>query len=247
MSAVVPAVPLGGVPLPQPGANLHVGNLVGAAKIAEKTVELTACAQFGTGFGTDIVWFGLTQAQERQHGFDAATNLGGRAFILQFKVSATVPQSGSYPRQRRFTCQHHQMTRLVTTFGAQRNSCFYFLPNIGRFGELVAANGDVLSNSYLLDVADLPNPLPQTQRKSGYHYAYLDSSLPMVTITSEPFNPKRLWSAREWLKQLQAGANEGLPRSKELMPLAQRFDRENTRLGDLFYKNAALAVIPSAD
>ncbi|HEV7224459.1 MAG TPA: hypothetical protein VGN42_17255 [Pirellulales bacterium] len=159
MSTTIGAAPLGGIHLPHPGANLAIGNGVGAAKIAEKTVELTACSQFACLFGVKMVWFGLTQKQERQYGFDAATNLGGRAFILQFKVSATVPQTGAHAGQRRFAWQHQQMTQLVKNFGGTPNACFYFLPGVGLFRELVAVNGDLLGNSYLVDVAHLPNPL----------------------------------------------------------------------------------------
>jgi hypothetical protein len=192
--SLAPAHPVGGSVLLQPGQNLGTGNVVGAWKLAEKTIELTTCAQFGHLFGTEMVWFGLTQAQERQHGFDAATNLGGRAFILQFKASATVPQSGSYAGQRRFTCQHHQMVTLVQLFGGTPNSCFYFLPDVGTFNDLAQVQGNLLHHSYLLDVADLPNPVPATHRKNGYHHVFLDANAPLVTITSEPIRKRVLRS-----------------------------------------------------
>lgn len=244
MSTTIGAVPFGGIHPPQPGANLAIGNIPAAAKIAEKTVELTACAQFGCLFGVNMVWFGLTQKQERQYGFDAATNLGGRAFILQFKVSATIPQTGAHAGQRRFTWQHHQMDQLVTRFGGIPNACFYFLPDIGLFSELVAVNGDLLRNSYLVDVADLPNPVPATHRKSGYHYAYLDVTVPEVDITSKPFKANRVFRASELPNELQDERRRPLPLTKELLRVADRLDSENARLADLFYRNAALVVLP---
>jgi hypothetical protein len=236
-----------GVTLPQPGSALGVGNVIGSAKLAEKTIELTVSAQFGHQFGTDMVWFGLTQAQERQHGFDTATNLGGRAFILQFKVSSTVPKSGMYFGQRRFGCQHHQMSALVNTFGGMPNSCFYFLPNLGLFSELVAINGDILGHSFLMDVAGLQNPVPPTHRKSGYHYAYLDSTVPVVTVTSTPFKARKVIRSNDFVRQMKLSQYDGWPRSRDLLGLARRLNGENARLADLFYKNSALVVLPAID
>src|SRR5689334_12051288 len=109
MAIFAPAVSVAGAPLAPPGPNPLIGNVIGAAKISEKTIELTTSAQFGNLFGVRMVWFGLTQAQERQYGFDAATNLGGSAFILQYKASATVLKRGPFAGQRRFMCQHDQM------------------------------------------------------------------------------------------------------------------------------------------
>lgn|GEM_PF-4720605 len=242
MASTTTVTPLGGAAPPLPGSNLIVGNVVGAAKIAEKTVELTTCAQFGSLLGSQMVWFGLTQRQERQHGFDAATNLGGRAFILQFKVSSTVLKSGPHAGHRRFGCQHHQMDQLVQSFGATPNACFYFLPNLGTFAELSALGGDVLSNSYLMDVAGLQSPVPAPTRMNGYHYAYLDAAGPSVTITSEPFKARRLFQGTVFLKEIML-RRDRLPNAKGLLRLAQRLDRENRRLADLFYRNAALAVL----
>ena len=231
-------------PLPRvSAAALHAGNVARAPKLAEKTIELTTCAQFGRMLARDMVWFGLTQKQERQYAFDASTSLGGRAFILQFKVSSTVLRSGPYAGQRKFHCQHDQMSRLRAAFGSLPNSCFYFLPNIGTFSELVGVSGDVIGNSFLVDVADLPNPIPATQRRSGYHYAYLDAAGPSVIITSEPFAPRRVVRAREFTSDLKAKRFDGRT-SEELIAVARRLEATNARLGDLFFKNAALVVVP---
>jgi hypothetical protein len=146
MALTVSATSTTGTILAPPGVALTVGNVASAAKLAEKTIELTACAQFGQLFGARMVWFGLTQKQERQHGFDAATNLGGHAFILQFKASATVLKTGTYAGCRRFACQHQQMVQLRARFGGTHNGCFYFLPNVGTFNDLVGVSGDLLGN-----------------------------------------------------------------------------------------------------
>lgn len=245
MSSPIPTLGAASYAFAPPNANLGIGNVVGAERLAEKTIELTTCAQLGALFGTQMVWFGLTQAQERQYGFDAATQLGGRAFIIQFKASSTVPQSGAYVGQRRFGCQHQQMDRLVTIFGSQPRSCFYFLPDVGTFNELSARSGDLIGCSYLLDVADLPNPVPATDRKSGYHYVYLDNATPSATLTSQPTEVK-VFRALDLARQFRTGNFDTLVRSEDLLRLTHKLNADDSRSTDLFYKNAALAVLPEA-
>ena len=245
MPSATPAIPASSYTFAPPSTNIGTGNVAGARRLAEKTIELTTCAQLAAALGTRMVWFGLTQAQERQYGFDAATQLGGRAFIIQFKASSVVPQSGAYVGQRRFGCQHQQMDRLVTAFGSEPRSCFYFLPDVGTFNELSNISGNLIGRSYLLDVADLPNPVPATDRKSGYHYVYLDNVTPSATVTSRPSGVK-VSRAQELAHQIRAANFDLLPRLKDLLRLAHKINSEDSRLGDLFYKNAALAVLPEA-
>lgn len=185
-----------------------------------------------------MVWFGLTQAEERRRGFDAATRLGGRAFILQFKTSTTVAKRGPQAGRRKFWCQHHQMDTLVRRYHHWTNACFYFLPNLGTTTELIAVHGDLLTNSFLLDVADIPNPVPPCTRTSGYHFAYLDPAVPDAMVTSKPFSVK-VRPANLFLSQL----SEGLAATAEIVGTAKRFlDRAGSQR-ELFFRNAALAVI----
>lgn len=119
MSIVTPVMPLS-PPLPRPGANLGTGNLIGAAKISEKTIELTTCAQFGSVFGTSMVWFGLTQRQERQHGFDAGTDLGGRRHPSS---SSSMPTDSSPTRAPTFApAAARRTTRPSATLSRYRAS-----------------------------------------------------------------------------------------------------------------------------
>lgn len=236
---IMPATSVRRVPLAAPGPAVGVGNVINAAKLAEKTIELTACAQYANQLGAPMVWFGLTQKQERQHGFDAATNLGGRAFILQFKASSTILKTGTYASTRRFCCQHHQMQLLKSAYGSTPGCCFYFLPNLGTFAELNAVHGDLLNNSFLVDVADLPQPIPATHRQSGYHYAYLDAQSSTLTVTSEPFKLKLSSTA----KHLAIKKEElGIP-SEHLIEIARTLEQKDEGLGDMFFKNAALVVV----
>jgi hypothetical protein len=54
-------------------------------RISEKTVELNFCSQFTRLFNGGIIWFGLTQRQEAQAGFDACTKVGGLLFSFSSK------------------------------------------------------------------------------------------------------------------------------------------------------------------
>lgn len=272
-TTTVQATSTSGATLTVPGAVLSTGNVINASKLSEKTIELSTCAQFGQWFSfyhihrhlrlpfppspplplslsfpiphpIPMVWFGLTQKQERQYGFDAATNLGGRAFILQFKVSATVLKTGKHKGTRRFTCQHQQMQQLRSKFGSLPGSCFYFFPNIGTFTELEGVNGNLLSNSYMVDVADLPATIPATHRKNGYHYAYLNATVPEVTVTSDPFKPKKVYPAIEFVVLAISNPKTYLSSSKDLIQSVRDIDNENERIADLFFMNAALVVFP---
>jgi hypothetical protein len=246
--STITASALSGRKTPAPGNNLAVANLKGkdAKRLAEKTIELTTCAQFGYLLRKRMVWFGLTQKQEREHAYDAATNLGGKAFILQFKASSKVLKTGGYAGQRLFQCQQGQMVELVKTFGGLRNSCFYFFPNVGTFEELQAISGNLIDNSFLVDVADIPNPVPPTNRKSGYHYVYLDTKKPSVTITSEPREVKRVTRVSDLLQIVNNEDGTGLPKSEHLLRIVHSMLGERpSQLADMFFKNAALAVLLS--
>lgn len=157
-------------------------------RLREKTLELNFCTQFERFVGTPIIWFGLTQMQEAQAGFDACTRLGGRLFIFQFKASAYVLKSGA----RQFVAEHDQMQRLRNRCNTSR-AIFYVFPMVGTTLEL-AANPDLMSNTWLLDVTDLPVTISSPTTKSGTprknKLHYVDVVPPLATIHSDPFNVK---------------------------------------------------------
>jgi hypothetical protein len=219
--------------------DLGVANITGARKLSEKTIELSACAQLSQLAIPGVhrcVWFGLTQKQERQYGFDAAANLGGQAFILQFKASTHVLKSG----KRKFCCPHHQMVALACRFRHQRNSCFYFLPDLGTFEDLKRFRGDIVGNSFILDVADLPTPVAEPVRKNGYHYAYLDSSTRIVTITSEPFNV----IVRPALDlRPNPSARSQFASARSLIDAVEGMEFASQTARETFFRSAVLAVI----
>ena len=176
-------------------------------RLAEKTIELTYCSQFSAAVGSPrLIWFGLTQKQEARAGFDACTHYGGRLFILQFKASCQNVSGG-----RRFHLPHKQLTNLRRRCTIHR-SVFYALPMVGTTQEL-SLNSDVLSQTWLLDVATLPRiPPPTTKwgslRKSNRHY--LDVSPPTAILHSDPIELALLPSAElvSDARSVSAGTSE---------------------------------------
>jgi hypothetical protein len=152
-------------------------------RLSEKTLELNFCSQAHSACPSRVVWFGLTQRQEAALGFDAAMELGGRLLIFQFKASTRLLQSGA----RQFQAPHEQMENLRRRTGSAMRSVFYVFPMLGELAELRAVRGDVLGNSWLLDVTDIPRlARPRRHdgalRLSGNHYVDVDP--PQATIHS---------------------------------------------------------------
>ena len=177
-------------------------------RISEKTVELNLCAQISQHLNQRILWFGLTQKQEASLGFDAATNLNGRALLFQFKASNNTLGN----KARRFYLQHDQLRSLQNLLPHVYGSIFYAFPLIGNTGELYQKNGDFYNNTWLLDVASLPSPFPEpfTQtnpprlRVNPVHYADVWPS--RVIIHSDPVEAN-LESLSDIVKRSFAGAD----------------------------------------
>lgn len=162
-------------------------------RISEKTVELNICAQMVRASMHNLVWFGLTQAQEAKAGFDAATRLGGRLIIFQFKASNyTLRRTGA----KRFIMEHTQLEVLCQQAALSR-SVFYAFPLIGNTLDLWMEKGNFLKNTYLLDVSCLPMPYSKPTirgssvvlRKSNSHHGdVMLCPTPSITIHSKPQN-----------------------------------------------------------
>jgi hypothetical protein len=90
----------------------------------------------------------------------------------------------------------------------------------------------------------LPAIIPPSGRKNDYHYAYLNSGVPNLTIISEPFKPTRLILAKNLLREFKSPQDFGLIDSVKLVVVAREVEASNRRLTDMFFKNAALAVLP---
>lgn len=155
-------------------------------KVSEKTLELNICAQMHSAVypRVNLLWFGLTQRQEAQMGFDACTRLGGRLLIFQFKASNHRLRSGA----RKFQLSHAQLRALHSLARGSIRSVFYAFPLVGNTQELLRYR-NLLDVTWLLDVSGLPALAAPTKRngmlrRSGRHNAYVVP--PVVSIRSDP-------------------------------------------------------------
>lgn len=90
-------------------------------RYAEKSFEIRFCAALSAAlmpFNRNPKWFGLTQAQERKKGIDAALGLGGSLALFQFKA-----KSGS-----RIKIERDQLTKLTSVEKMYPDSTFYVFP-----------------------------------------------------------------------------------------------------------------------
>lgn len=240
------------IPLGAPNTPTIAASAIGAARLSEKSLELTFCAQFSAElfhrhyipWSHRMVWFGLTQLQERQLGFDAVTSLGGFAVIFQFKASHTVTRT----RGRRFKVEHRQMQTLKSAFGHHPHSCFYVFPDVGTVNELLDIHSDVIGHSWLVDVANIPNPIPAPTktdgsgpRKDNCHFAYLGNPPGGdVEFHSDVFRV-RAYKAKEVTQRLEFP--ERLLRTNDVVRLVKgmnkRFPDESRRV----FRNTVMAVL----
>lgn len=125
------------------------------------------------------IWFGLTQKQEAEAGFDAATRLhGSRLLLLQFKAGRKL-KDGSV----RFTAPHGQLSALQSRLKMHR-LIYYVLPGVTETGDLTRPPW-VLAQTWFLDVAAIPT-LSAPTRKSQCHHVTLNPKNGAVLITSDP-------------------------------------------------------------
>lgn len=158
-------------------------------RISEKTHELNFCAQLNALCGNRLYFTGLTQAQEAREGYDFATTVRGRILLFQMKASNRITATNG----RRFIAPHQQMVALRRHANNFYKSVFYVLPMIGDTTDYTAYGYNTLQNSCVVDVARLPQRIPQPRRATGHHHIDVIPSYPnatanyQITIRSEPF------------------------------------------------------------
>lgn len=153
-------------------------------RISEKTLELSFCSQLVQYLGlVDSIWFGLTQRQERELGFDACSRINGRLVIFQFKASNKIIYQHTRHRQRRFTIPHRQLESLQKLANNFRRCVYYVFPDIGNTLEL-SRDRNLVSQTWLMDVSRIPYPFPAPINRVANHYAYIDP--PHCELRSKP-------------------------------------------------------------
>lgn len=193
-------------------------------RLSEKTIELTFCHQVASVWGNGLIWFGLTQRQERRAGFDAAVRSGGTLRLIQFKASAkTMRRTGA----RRFELPHDQLVALRDRVRARR-LVYYAFPLVGTTAEL-AIHPNIVPHTWLMDVSQLPRPFPQptkrdgSQRKSRIHYA--DVTPGRVRIHSDPIDVGAMSPSS--IAQSQVGVETDSPSFNEY----ETFDAVASQMG----------------
>jgi hypothetical protein len=204
-------------------------------RLSEKTLEINYCSQLQAICPNRIIWFGLTQIQEARAGFDVATRLGGRILLFQFKASDYILRNGS----RRFYLKHDQLINLQNHVNSRRRSIFYVFPLLGTTQEL-SRNSNIIDQSYLLDVATLPNLAIPTKRngqprQNKIHYA--DINPPSIVIHSDPIELK--------LESSENVAKSGFHGSDGAIPLNIEFEEfwRKWKLNETFSYHSKGAVL----
>lgn len=171
------------------GTQVLTGMAACGVRLSEKTIELNFCTRLAPLLTPPFWWWGLTQRQEAQLGWDAAAMVGGHWVLFQIKASSHVLANGT----RRFRAQHDQLTALRWQ-AFHPNAVFYVLPMVGTDADLAAANFDLVPNLRFLDVHELPAGMPSPTTTAGapranrLHYVDLDASATSVTIHSDPID-----------------------------------------------------------
>lgn len=199
-------------------------------RLSEKTLELSITAQLTQRLAIpNAIWFGLTQKEERQFGYDVAGEVAGRLLIFQFKASNVIvhPRRFANPR-RRFTLPHEQLMNLRDLADLFPESVFYVFPNIGTEAEL-RLNQDLIVQSWLLPLDILPNPIAAPRNRSQNHLAYIDP--PQCEVRSEPFETtlKSFANLREMPPHFGGDSIEMVTHLKEM-----EFDFKGMRAYGLF-------------
>jgi hypothetical protein len=159
----------------------------GLERLSEKTLELNFASQLNHRCGGSLLWFGLTQRQEAECGFDIATKSGSSLFIVQMKASSHVLKAS---RARKFKVPDGQLQQLrAINVGGRplpKRSIFYAFPVIGTVGEL-NSNPDIVANTWLCDVADCgavgaPIKANGAPRKDDCHYVHVSPGEPPISV-----------------------------------------------------------------
>lgn len=132
-------------------------------RLPEKTIEVNFCADLERGLATryNVFWWGITQQRERLLGWDVATRLGARSFIFQIKTRGRSIGNG-------YVCSapHHQLLNLQRLARHRPGSVFYIFPDI-KDGRDLYSGIDIVDHCWLVDVADLPDNIPEPLKRNG--------------------------------------------------------------------------------
>jgi hypothetical protein len=167
-----------------------------------KALELNFCAQFSERVRPrQTLWFGLTQRQEAQWGFDARADLGGHLAVFLF----TAPRKMN-ERLWRLGVKHRQLCSLrglVRQSDPERVSIFYAFPLIATDAEFMD-HPHLLSRTWLLDVRELREvPAPEPKDETHQVEVRLEEGKPPIAHVATIRRDFPHHSAEEFVQALR--------------------------------------------
>jgi hypothetical protein len=168
----------------------------------EKALELNFCAQFSERVRPRrTLWFGLTQRQEAQWGFDARADLGGQLAVFQFKAPRKLNE-----RLWRLGAKHRQLCSLrglVRQSDPTRVSIFYAFPLVATEDEFMD-HPHLLSRTWLLNVRALREvPAPARNDKTHQVEVRLEEGKPPIAHVATISRDFPLRSAEDFVHVLR--------------------------------------------
>ena len=158
-------------------------------EVSEKSLELNLCAELlqyiRSWPGCDrALWFGLTQAQERQEGIDARIrNAGpGVSIILQFKAPwATSLEDSLY----KFSVNEQQHEAMEDLAGNNANAVHYVLPLFSTWRKADQHAPDLAGDTWLVPVSCIPlvTLTALSSPSTGLHRVDVQRANSSVTVT----------------------------------------------------------------
>lgn len=129
-------------------------------EVSEKSLELNVCTELLQYIRSwpdcdKALWFGLTQAQERQEGIDARIrNAGpGVAIMLQFKAPwATSVVDSLY----KFSVNERQHEALEDLAGRNSNAVYYVFPLFSTWAKADQHAPELTNDTWLVPVSSIP-------------------------------------------------------------------------------------------
>ena len=186
-------------------------------EVSEKSLELNLCAELLQHIrswpGCDgALWFGLTQAQERQEGIDARIrNTGpGVSIMLQFKAPwATSLEDSLY----KFSVNEQQHEAMEDLAGNNANAVYYVFPLFSTWSKADQHAPDLASDTWLVPVSSIPlvTLTALSSPSTGLHRVDVKRANSLVTVTfhspeviGDAINARQLFSQGDMRQPMSA-------------------------------------------
>ena len=176
-------------------------------EVSEKSLELNLCAELlqyiRSWPGCDrALWFGLTQALERQEGIDARIkNAGpGVSVLLQFKAPWVTSLED---RLYKFSVNEQQHEAMEDLVGNKGNEVYYVFPLFSTWSKAERHAPDLASDTWMVPVSSIPlaKLTALSSPSTGLHRVDVQRANSFVTVTfhspevtADAINARQLFS-----------------------------------------------------